>query len=180
MSADELQTLIATAAAHRVVVSIDPSGAVTLTPMDGKPAGKSSERMRRYRERRQNVTDVTAKASHVTAKASQSVTCDATPPPLPEGLEGFALEAPEGKQPKRFVAPTETQWLAFAATLSPPFPATAASRAWNHYVANGWKVGKSPMKDWKAACRTCHSYEQERNAPPPSPPQTPTKKLPWE
>lgn len=24
----------------------------------------------------------------------------------------------------------------------------------NHYTANGWKVGKNPMKDWKAAIRT--------------------------
>ena len=24
----------------------------------------------------------------------------------------------------------------------------------DHYTANGWKVGKTPMKDWRAACRT--------------------------
>ena len=24
----------------------------------------------------------------------------------------------------------------------------------DHYTANGWKVGKNPMKDWKAAVRT--------------------------
>lgn len=24
----------------------------------------------------------------------------------------------------------------------------------NHYTANGWRIGKSPMKDWKAAVRT--------------------------
>jgi hypothetical protein len=23
----------------------------------------------------------------------------------------------------------------------------------DHYTANGWKVGKNPMKDWKAAVR---------------------------
>ncbi len=27
----------------------------------------------------------------------------------------------------------------------------------NHYEAVGWKVGKSPMKDWKACCRTWES-----------------------
>lgn len=25
---------------------------------------------------------------------------------------------------------------------------------YNHYTANGWKVGKNPMKDWRAAVRT--------------------------
>ncbi len=33
------------------------------------------------------------------------------------------------------------------------------SKAWavkwyNHYVSNGWKVGKNPMKNWKAAIAT--------------------------
>lgn len=27
------------------------------------------------------------------------------------------------------------------------------AKFWNHYEAVGWKVGKSPMKDWKAAVR---------------------------
>ena len=30
-----------------------------------------------------------------------------------------------------------------------------------HYEANGWKVGRNPMKDWRAAVRTWH----HRNAP---------------
>ena len=29
-----------------------------------------------------------------------------------------------------------------------------AERWYNYYSANGWKVGKNPMKDWKAAVRT--------------------------
>jgi len=28
-----------------------------------------------------------------------------------------------------------------------------AGEWWDHYEANGWVVGKTPMKDWKAACR---------------------------
>ncbi len=30
----------------------------------------------------------------------------------------------------------------------------------DHYTSNGWKVGKNPMKDWKAAVRT---WEKNRN-----------------
>lgn len=203
MSAAEIQSLIAVAAENRVAVSIDPSGAVTLTPMDAAPSRKrsSAERVRRYRERKseaQNVTDVTQCNA---LQSVTSVTCNASPPPLPlspqtplspapppaasapahtREAEGFTLEAGEGKQPKRFVAPTEQQWISYAATLSPPFPATAASKAWNHYVANGWKVGRAPMKDWKAACRLCHGNHTERPGNEPPKPPTPTKKHPWE
>ena len=34
-----------------------------------------------------------------------------------------------------------------------------ASKFVDYYTANGWKVGKSPMKDWKAAVRTWERSE---------------------
>lgn len=33
---------------------------------------------------------------------------------------------------------------------------------YNYYESNGWKVGKNPMKDWKAAVRTWESREESR------------------
>jgi hypothetical protein len=30
---------------------------------------------------------------------------------------------------------------------------TEAEKFFDHYTANGWKVGRNAMKDWKAACR---------------------------
>ena len=35
----------------------------------------------------------------------------------------------------------------------------SAERFFDHYSANGWKVGKSPMKDWKAAVRNWEKNE---------------------
>lgn len=32
----------------------------------------------------------------------------------------------------------------------------------NHYTANGWKIGKAQMKDWKAAVRTWEYTEQKK------------------
>lgn len=32
-----------------------------------------------------------------------------------------------------------------------------------HYEANGWKVGRNPMKDWKAAVRTWEAEDRKRN-----------------
>ena len=36
----------------------------------------------------------------------------------------------------------------------------------DHYEANGWMVGRTKMKDWKAAVRTWERKEQERPTPP--------------
>lgn len=33
----------------------------------------------------------------------------------------------------------------------------------DYYTANGWKVGKNPMKDWKAAVRNWEKIEQNHN-----------------
>ncbi len=35
-------------------------------------------------------------------------------------------------------------------------------RFWNFYEAKGWKIGKSPMKDWKACVRTWEKDEQSK------------------
>lgn len=41
----------------------------------------------------------------------------------------------------------------------------------DHFTANGWKVGKNPMKDWRAAARNWHrrnpDFDTRRNIPSP-------------
>lgn len=39
-----------------------------------------------------------------------------------------------------------------------------AEKWYNYYTANGWKVGKNPMKDWKAAVRTWEPDEQPKKS----------------
>ena len=39
-----------------------------------------------------------------------------------------------------------------------------AQRFLDHYDANGWRVGKNPMKDWRAALRTWERSEGGKNA----------------
>ena len=41
-----------------------------------------------------------------------------------------------------------------------------AQRFLDHYEAVGWKVGKNPMKDWRAAVRTWNNREQEKQLKP--------------
>ena len=48
---------------------------------------------------------------------------------------------------KRFIKPTIEE-------IKNEFPSFNAEKFFNYYESNGWKVGKNPMKDWKASVRT--------------------------
>ena len=57
-----------------------------------------------------------------------------------------------GQSPlKRFTAPTLEEVKEYCAERK---NGVDAARFVNYYTANGWKVGKNPMKDWKAAVRS--------------------------
>ena len=51
----------------------------------------------------------------------------------------------------RFTPPTLEEVKAYCAARGGKVD---AERWYNYYSANGWKVGRNKMKDWKAACRT--------------------------
>lgn len=57
------------------------------------------------------------------------------------------IEAPQ----KRFTKPTLEEVQAYCQDRNNNVD---AQRWYNHYEAVGWKVGKNPMKDWKASVRT--------------------------
>lgn len=40
-----------------------------------------------------------------------------------------------------------------------------AEQFWNYYESKGWKIGKSPMKSWKACVATWERYDKTRDAP---------------
>ena len=52
---------------------------------------------------------------------------------------------------KRFLKPTLSEVKAYCHERG---ELVNPERWYDHYEANGWKVGKAPMKDWKAAVRT--------------------------
>ena len=59
---------------------------------------------------------------------------------------------------KKFVVPTHDEILSFMTSycLDKSLsinPVTEAEKFFNHYTANGWQVGRSKMKDYKAAAR---------------------------
>lgn len=63
---------------------------------------------------------------------------------------------------KRFEPPTEAEVQLF-------FQTTDSPQSWegyyNYYLANGWRVGKNPMKDWQAAARGWVSREKTYSKP---------------
>jgi len=50
---------------------------------------------------------------------------------------------------------------------------------WDFYESNGWKVGRNPMKDWKAAVRTWERRPQYGNAQPAAKPKPKKDHLPY-
>ena len=64
--------------------------------------------------------------------------------------------------PSRFSKPSADEIAAYGITLSPQF--TKACEFWDFYQSKGWKVGNSPMKDWKATVR---NWKRKDSAPPP-------------
>lgn len=61
------------------------------------------------------------------------------------------IEKKNGDAIKRFKAPTVEQAREYFSEKG--YMETEAERFVDHFTAKGWKVGKSPMKDWKAAAR---------------------------
>lgn len=61
----------------------------------------------------------------------------------------------KGKSNKKFVKPTLEEVAAYCAERESAGKSPVDPQAWmDHYESNGWKVGRNPMQNWKAAVRT--------------------------
>jgi len=63
----------------------------------------------------------------------------------------------------RFVKPTVDEIADYANSIG--FESLDAEYFWNYYQSNGWKVGRNPMKDWRATVRTWRRNDQSKNKP---------------
>ena len=80
-----------------------------------------------------------------------------------EGVQG----EPAPKR-KRFTPPTLDELQAY---IRDQGYNVDAQRFLDHYEAVGWKVGKNPMKDWRAAVRTWNNREKPKQEKPQSDPR---------
>ncbi len=76
---------------------------------------------------------------------------DITQPPLEIRSNNKEKEVPKGTSKKKFTEPTEAEVAEYAKSRG--CPGFDAARFCDHYSSNGWRVGKNPMKDWKATVR---------------------------
>jgi len=79
--------------------------------------------------------------------------------PLPPCEGSPAVDKP---RQRRFVAPTISEVAAYCAQRGNGIGPQAFV---DHYTANGWMRGKTPMKDWKACVRTWESNRREERRP---------------
>jgi len=101
---------------------------------------------------------------------------ETTPLPLVEGspLEGKGREGKgeEGSKSVPAAPPSPT----VPRFIKPPIPEIMAyceerdnrvdpQKFYDHYESNGWKVGRNPMKDWRAAVRTWERSGYETGLP---------------
>lgn len=74
---------------------------------------------------------------------------------------------PPPSGPKRFVPPTLAEVQSYVAQRQSPVDPQGFI---DFYASKGWMVGKTTMKDWKAACRNAETWERwsrtEASAPP--------------
>lgn len=74
---------------------------------------------------------------------------------------------PPPSDPKLFVPPTLAEVQSYVAQRQSPVDPQGFI---DFYASKGWMVGKTPMKDWKAACRNAETWERwsrtEASAPP--------------
>lgn len=78
---------------------------------------------------------------------------------LPMAKNGSSTSTSSSK----FSKPSMEEVAEYGRTLTPPF--TRAADFIDHYESNGWKVGKTGMKDWKASVRTWQRKQPGASSP---------------
>lgn len=76
---------------------------------------------------------------------------------------GEGKEVADAPTRTRFVKPSLQEVAAYAASMH--YTGFNAERFQAYYESNGWKVGRNPMKDWKAAVRNWHAKDKAEAAP---------------
>lgn len=76
------------------------------------------------------------------------------------GKDSTESEADKPPSRHRFIPPTVDEVRAYCTEKGYPID---PQRFVDYYTSNGWRVGKNPMKDWKAAVRTWYGKEQSNN-----------------
>jgi len=92
-------------------------------------------------------------------------------PPLAHTEAEAEADEKKSKRTSSMSKPTLVEVTEYGKTLDPPF--TESGQFIDYYESNGWKVGKNPMKDWKAAVRNWNRNSKKK-------PQKPETRPMWD
>ena len=125
------------------------------TPGSAEQTGNKPEQTKNKPEQTDNKPEQTRKEKEKEKEREKESENDSyCSPPPPSG-------------PKRFVPPTLAEVQSYVAERQSPVDPQGFI---DFYASKGWMVGKTPMKDWKAACRNAETWERwsraETSAPP--------------
>jgi predicted phage replisome organizer len=111
----------------------------------------SAERVRKHRERKsQKALQCNAQVTIGNTEIEKEKEIDLDTEIETEIEQETEREKPKGKA-KRFTKPTLAEVQAYCTERGNKVD---AEHFYDYYEANGWKVGKNAMKDWKASVRT--------------------------
>lgn len=114
---------------------------------DGAGRPKSNEIKNNQKNSKQS-NEIKTNQNNQSFLKTETETENNIPPVSPQG-ENTQLDLEDAiKKVKRFVKPTIAEIETYCQEKN---KAIDADRFWNFYESKGWKVGKTPMKDWKAA-----------------------------
>lgn len=96
-------------------------------------------------------------------KISEDISRPPNPNPNPDPNPKPSIIPPNGgrARAKRFIPPTLAEVQAYVAERHSP---VEPQEFIDFYAAKGWMVGKTPMKDWKAACRNAEKWDRWNRA----------------
>lgn len=80
-----------------------------------------------------------------------------------EGKEQREWVGASAPRAPRFIPPNLADWIAYANQIG--WAQEDATSAFDHYVSVGWRVARSPMRDWQAAARNCHRRSLDKRGP---------------
>ena len=136
------------------LIYVDQDGTLTLADFDNLVGSETdyAERNRRLRANQQDALAVHNVYSDVYTDVSENVSTDIDIENRGKEIDirDRGIEK-EDKERKRFKAPTVDEVSAYCRERG---NGVDPQHFVDYYTANGWKVGKNPMKDWKAAVRT--------------------------
>ena len=170
------------------MVAVESDGTIIMKTMDSFIAPDTgAERSRRYRERKRaekNVTDASRDRHETDTQASRDRHETATRPRQSIEYRVQSIEyrdqkekekdivntnvLKKGESIKRFAPPTLEEVQSYSSEKGYHID---CQRFIDYYESNGWKVGRNPMKDWKAAVRSWAARDKQENSSAPKTPE---------